>query len=120
MTTKTKTKTKRGVTLKLPMTGGCHCGALRYRIRAKPKDSGYCHCTDCQGTTGAPTTAWFVVPLRGFAYVKGVPKVYKSSAWGQREFCGNCGCQILFRLQRRVKTVSINTPTLVHPAAVAP
>jgi hypothetical protein len=108
------------VEMKLPMTGGCHCGALRYRVSGKPTDSGYCHCTDCQGTTGAPTTAWFVVPVKSFAYVKGAPKIYRSSAWGQREFCGHCGCQILFREQKRAKTVSVNTPTLNHPAAVPP
>ena len=41
----------------LPLKGGCHCGALRYRVTAAPKDSGYCHCTDCQRTTGGPTAA---------------------------------------------------------------
>lgn len=111
---------KRPARLKLPLKGGCHCGALRYRAAAAPKDSGYCHCTDCQGTTGAPTTAWFTVPVKSFAYVKGQPAVYISSAWGQREFCGACGCQILFRMQKRARTVSVNTPTLDKPAAVTP
>lgn len=106
--------------LNLPLKGGCHCGALRYRVTAAPKDSYYCHCTDCQKTTGGLTMACYTVGTGGFSYVKGAPSIYKSSSSGQREFCGACGCQVLFRLQKRARTVSVNTPTLDKPAAVPP
>jgi hypothetical protein len=115
-----RTKAKPARRVSLPLKGGCHCGALRYRVNAAPKDSGYCHCTDCQKTTGGPTAAWFAVGTGSFSYVKGAPSIYKSSAWGQREFCGTCGCQILFRPQKRARTVSVNAPTLDKPAAVPP
>ena len=39
-----KRKAKPARRLNLPLKGGCHCGALRYRVTAAPKDSGYCHC----------------------------------------------------------------------------
>jgi len=117
---KSSTSRQRPTSPKLPLTGGCHCGALRYRVGAKPADSGYCHCSICQRTTGAPTAAWFSVAVKHHAYVRGAPAVYKSSAWGQREFCGRCGCQILFRPQKRARWVTINTPTLDKPAAVPP
>ncbi|MFM9841542.1 MAG: GFA family protein [Dongiaceae bacterium] len=115
-----KPKAKPAGRLSLPLKGGCHCGALRYRVTAMPKDSGYCHCADCQKTTGAPTTAWFAVGATDFSYVKGAPSVYKSSAWGQREFCGVCGCQILYRPQKRARRVTVNAPTLDKPGAVPP
>ena len=68
-----RTKAKPARRVSLPLKGGCHCGALRYRVNAAPKDSGYCHCTDCQKTTGGPTAAWFAVGTGSFSYVKGVP-----------------------------------------------
>lgn len=114
-------KASRRAVPKLPLRGGCHCGALRYRVSARPKTSGYyCHCRICQRTTGAPAIACFGVPVGAFSYVKGAPAIYKSSSWGQREFCRTCGAQILYRNQRRAREVSINTATLDKPAVLAP
>ena len=32
----------------------CHCGAVRYRVRADPVDAKICHCATCRKTHGAP------------------------------------------------------------------
>lgn len=32
----------------------CHCGALRYEVRADPVDAKICHCRNCQVLHGAP------------------------------------------------------------------
>jgi len=104
----------------LPLDGGCHCGALRYRISAAPVDSGYCHCGICQRTTGAPVTAWASVPAAGFSMINGQESVYKSSAWGERHFCGTCGAQILYQETNNPADVSINVATLDDPAALPP
>ena len=34
------------------MTGGCACGAVRYRLAAEPLLVHCCHCLDCQRQTG--------------------------------------------------------------------
>ena len=34
--------------------GGCHCGAVRYTCTKDPELTFYCHCYDCQRTTGSP------------------------------------------------------------------
>jgi len=64
--------------------GGCLCGALRYRLDAAPLDTGYCHCTRCRQSTGAPVLAWASIPVAAFAYTKGQPAIYHSSSWGRR------------------------------------
>jgi hypothetical protein len=104
----------------LPLDGGCHCGALRYRISAAPVDSGYCHCRICQRTTGTPVAAWALVPVAGFAMTSGRPVVYKSSAWGERHFCGTCGAQILYQEISNPAGVSINVASLDDPTALPP
>lgn len=96
------------------------CGALRYELRAAPIDTGYCHCSMCRRSTGAPVLAWASVPVAGFAYVQGTPAVYRSSSWGQREFCTRCGTQICYRQSEGARTVDVNTGSLDDPAACPP
>ncbi len=98
--------------------GGCHCGALRYRSSVKPVESGYCHCRDCQLLSGAPAVAWASFPVESFEYTTGTPKIYKSSEYGQREFCDNCGTEICFRDSREMKTVDISAATLDEPERI--
>jgi hypothetical protein len=41
-------------------TGGCRCGAVRYRLRGEPFKAGLCHCTDCRRETVRPSS---IMPL---------------------------------------------------------
>ncbi|MGO7428793.1 GFA family protein, partial [Rhizobium ruizarguesonis] len=34
-------------------TGGCQCGAIRFRVSGDIKDSSICHCRMCQKAFGA-------------------------------------------------------------------
>ena len=38
--------------VKLPLVGGCQCGALRYEVSAAPVMVYNCHCTNCQKIGG--------------------------------------------------------------------
>jgi hypothetical protein len=54
----------------MTMTGGCACGALRYRAEGEPVAQGLCHCRTCQrlsggGHTGFITFAESAVTLQG-------------------------------------------------------
>ena len=100
--------------------GGCLCGSLRYRVGAEPLDAGYCHCSLCRRSTGAPVLAWASIPVASFAYTKGRPAIYLSSSWGQREFCASFGAQICYRDQGAAETVEINVGGLDAPASSPP
>jgi hypothetical protein len=63
----------------MELTGGCLCGAVRFRVTAKPFAAYYCHCTMCQKTTGGPFTTGATVQIEGFAFTKGEPSAYESS-----------------------------------------
>ncbi|MBI2970701.1 MAG: GFA family protein [Gammaproteobacteria bacterium] len=100
--------------------GGCHCGAIRYRITGELIDAGYCHCDICRQTTGAPVLAWASFPVETFEYLEGAPVVYPSSEWGQREFCGTCGAQLCYREAQDPITIDINIGCLDDPEMFEP
>lgn len=55
--------------------------------------------------------SWATFPAEAFRYTQGVPGVFKSSEWGQREFCRDCGTQLLFRNTADKKQLtSISSP----------
>jgi hypothetical protein len=41
--------------MKLPQTGGCQCGKIRYEITEAPTLVYTCHCRDCQRLRAAPS-----------------------------------------------------------------
>jgi hypothetical protein len=100
--------------------GGCLCGALRFKTGMDPEDTGYCHCTLCQKSTGAPVLAWASFPAECFQYITGTPTVYHSSSWGQREFCGTCGTQICYRDSNGAGIIDVNIGSLDNPSSFPP
>ncbi len=79
------------------VTGGCLCGAVRFRVTAKPLAAYYCHCTMCQRNGGGPFMAGATVPIEAFAFTKGEPKAYESSPGFVRLSCGECGSPLGFQ-----------------------
>lgn len=99
--------------------GGCFCGAVRYRIEPCEGDSAYCHCRMCQRSAGAPVLAWISIPTVAFRLTKGSPKVFRSGPASQREFCGDCGTQLLYRGDHD-RTADVNSATLDDPSIAQP
>ena len=48
--------------LDITVTGGCQCGALRYRATAMLDNSHLCHCRMCQKATGNIFSALVAAP----------------------------------------------------------
>lgn len=98
-----------------PHDGGCHCGALRYRISAPLRDIAHCHCSICRRTSGGLVTTWISVPLDAFEWLQGVPTQYASSATCTRHFCGNCGAQLALFTTHSPQTMDVTIATLDEP-----
>jgi len=81
--------------------GGCLCGAIRYRVEGEPSAACHCHCTMCRPASGAPLVAWATFPSAGFALTRGKPARHASSARATRQFCANCGTQLIFQYNDR-------------------
>ena len=100
--------------------GGCLCGAVRYRVEGPPLHAGYCHCRLCQRAAGAPVVAWGGWPADRFAWTRGEPKSFASSAKGERSFCPVCGTLPHRRRPRRPDLVEVTLASLDDPAAFPP
>ncbi|MBV9572333.1 MAG: GFA family protein [Alphaproteobacteria bacterium] len=104
----------------MPYDGGCACGAVRYRLEAEPFDGGYCHCTICRRSAGAPVLAFATVPLDKFVIVEGAPAKRRSSSFGERWFCSGCGTQLAMRVDHQPDTIDFSLASLDDPNVIAP
>lgn len=84
--------------MKLPLTGGCICGEVRYECNAEPLKMLNCHCRDCQQITGGPYAPAVVVPFNAFKITKGALQRYATTSLNGspmvRGFCPKCGCRL--------------------------
>ena len=104
------------------LEGGCACGAIRYELGSEPFDAGWCHCRTCRLTSGAPAMVFASVPAGELVWTKGADKVrsFKSSGFGHRSFCGECGTPFLMEVDHQPETVDFSVATLDNPEAIAP
>ena len=79
------------------ITGGRHCGTIRYEASSAPATGGLCHCRDCQRSTGSAFEALAMFHQDDFLFIKGKPKLYHSSSIMEKGFCPDCGSQIYDR-----------------------
>lgn len=80
------------------ITGGCACGAIRYRCSAPPIYMGNCHCRDCQQATGGAYLPAVLFRGEHFTLEQGEPKIYDRPCDKghvmSRAFCGDCGSPV--------------------------
>jgi hypothetical protein len=79
------------------LTGGCLCGAIRYRVEGPVLACGICHCATCRRAAGAESVAWLTVAREHFRVVAGTPASFASSPGVERGFCARCGTSLTFR-----------------------
>lgn len=77
-------------------SGGCQCGAVRFRVTGALKDPSICHCRMCQKAFGSFYAPLVSVTDTGFAWTRGAPKYFQSSNHVRRGFCGNCGTPLSY------------------------
>src|SRR5580700_6087004 len=84
--------------MKLPQTGGCLCGKIRYEITEKPQLIYTCHCKDCQRLTSSAFSMAIVVADGAFHLIGIEPRLIQSTADSghvkTRWICPECGCWI--------------------------
>lgn len=102
------------------MSGGCHCGAIRYELAEAPFDADYCHCSDCRRAIGAPFGVWMDFKVGQVKWVDGEPAEYASSEKIRRGFCSRCGTSLSYRHMDYGQFLTLSISTLDDPGLVSP
>lgn len=100
-------------------TGGCQCGAVRYRLTAAPTGVNICHCRMCQKASGGPFMVFAGVRLSEFVVTSGAITSFASSNIAERGFCAQCGTPLTYH-GLGTDRVSVSLGSLDDPGAVEP
>jgi len=99
----------------MKLEGGCYCGAVRYSAEGEALFKGQCFCRECQYGSGGDSNLVIGMPGDGFAWAKGKPKAFQRSDLESpviREFCAECGTQLVSRPPALAGAVLIKVGTL--------
>jgi hypothetical protein len=82
----------------LEASGGCYCGAVRYRAKAVSREVTECHCSQCRkqaghrfASTGAKTSDIEIDGADNITW-------YRASPDAERGFCSTCGSHLFWRM----------------------
>jgi hypothetical protein len=107
------------------LTGGCHCGSVRYTITEPALDTHHCHCGICRKFHGALFVTLSIFNRKAFTYDKGGNNLgsFASSPNVTRHFCKTCGCPVTLDLTQKPELIAVATGTIDegafpgHPAS---
>lgn len=99
-----------------PITGGCLCGAIRYRLDAEPGMTAICHCTHCARQGGSLFSMICGVPKDQFHVTQGELTTYQDTGDSgnqvERKFCNRCGSPIISDVHAMPGMVFVKAGTL--------
>lgn len=98
-------------------TGGCQCGAVRYRVAGPLGHASICNCRMCQKAFGN-----FMAPFASFEakveWTRGRPTQFQSSPMVKRGFCNKCGTPLTYTWGEQQPSLSVGS--FDHPDAIMP
>jgi hypothetical protein len=106
--------------LGIDVTGGCLCGAVRYRARTDNREGYYCHCRMCQLAFGNTRVPFFNLPQAAVTW-EAEPRWYMSSKFAKRGFCSTCGTPLSFQYldseRMDLAVGSLDDPSVLTPTS---
>lgn len=93
----------------LPLTGGCLCGGVRFRVDAPLVVATYCHCTRCQRRTGTAASAQARIQPGSLTVTQGeeLIRTYAPPDGFPKLFCGACGSALWSRSPDDAEIMSV-------------
>ena len=106
-------------------TGGCVCGAVRYKAEGTPTRVTICHCTWCQRRTGTAFGTELVFNDGQVEFSGATPTRYRhvsdeSGRWLDVEFCPTCGSNLGFTLEAAPGIRALPAGTFDDPGFISP
>jgi len=106
------------------MKGKCFCGAVCYDLASEPEQVYYCHCRDCQISSGSAYHVLGVVNRASLLLQSGELSEYTattdSGSKMTREFCSKCGTPLFLKSTRFPDIQMFTISTLEQPEGMQP
>ena len=77
-------------------SGGCLCGAVRFKVSVVEKNFNVCHCSMCRKWSAGPFMGVHCQGGGTFTKEDGLAW-YRGSKWAERGFCSQCGTSLFWR-----------------------
>ena len=105
------------------LTGGCLCGAVRYKVEGAPLMASHCACRHCQKASGAGHTTVLGMNVDQLSF-SGEVKTFSvrgdSGGMVTRHFCPTCGSRLFTSAENFSDLRFVQMGTLDDPSAVTP
>jgi hypothetical protein len=105
------------------ITGGCLCGAVRYRAEGRPEMQGLCHCRSCQRVSGGGHVGFLCFPSEAVT-VDGETRAYSqrggSGLMATRLSCPACASALFGLSEAMPGKTNIYAGSLDDPSRFAP
>ena len=102
--------------MKLPLTGGCQCGQVRYEVTAEPLTLYACHCGECQKQSSSAFGMSLPLRKEAIRVMAGTPSHWMrkaaSGAMVDCTFCGVCGTRLFHESERNPGVLVVKPGTL--------
>lgn len=101
--------------VRLPLHGGCLCGAVRYRLGGAPLLVYVCHCHDCQTRSGSAFSLNILVRTADLTISGSVSTARRTTPRGrevEENACPTCGAFMLGRAKADPDYASLRAGTL--------
>ncbi|WP_251357798.1 GFA family protein [Kangiella sp. TOML190] len=83
----------------MSITASCLCQKSQLQVETLAKEFHACDCNICRKWSGGPFMS-MGCGTKVKLTKKDSIRIYDSSEWAERAFCGNCGTQLFYRLKQ--------------------
>jgi hypothetical protein len=108
---------------KLPLTGECMCGGVRFEISEPLLGALYCHCKRCQRRTGTGVSTTALAAASSYRTVAGEDLVRSwdpgNGGW-IKAFCSTCGSQLFTNSPENPELIAIRMGALDEDPGIRP
>ncbi|MEC9344008.1 MAG: GFA family protein [Pseudomonadota bacterium] len=103
--------------MSVSLSGGCQCGAVRFRVEGTPGDSSICYCRMCQKASAAFALALVNTSGAKLTWTRGKPAWFASSNKARRGFCAECGTPLAYDAPDglALSTLAFDDPDVLPP-----
>jgi hypothetical protein len=104
-------------------TGGCACGAVRYRLTSEPLIVHCCHCLNCQRQTGSAFVLNLLIETDRVELIEGEPVAFDAPRDdGSTQRIYRCpACQVaVYSVYGNPKALFVRGGTLDEPRSLVP